>query len=691
MTDTNDLLIEIGAEELPPGALQSLAQSFADGVRGGIEAAALSFGEVKSYATPRRLAVIVTALAGSQQDREVLRRGPALAAARDGDGKPTPAARGFAQSCGVAVEALETLKTDKGEWLAYRAREAGRTVAELLPGIVQQALSRLPIPKRMRWGAGQVEFVRPVHWVVLLYGTEVIDAEILGVRSNRYTCGHRFHHPAPICLDHPREYAAALANRGYVVADLDERRARVRDMVTAEAAAQGGRVVMDPELLDEVTALTEWPVALCGEFEPRFLDLPAEVLIASMQDHQRYFPLWDHAGRLMPKFIAVSNIESREPSAVRHGNERVIRPRLTDAAFFWHQDRARPLASRLDALKEIVFQRQLGSLHDKTERVMTLAAEVAALIGGDVALAQRAGRLSRCDLLTQMVGEFPELQGVMGRHYANHDGEPPEAAVAIEEMYLPRYAGDALPQTRTGQALAIADRLDTLTGIFGIGEPPTGEKDPYGLRRAAVGVLRIILEQRQDLDLEAIVHLAARRYGDRFDAAALTAQVFDFMMERLRSYYLEAEIASDVFEAVAAVRPTRPLDFASRLRAVSAFRRLPAAESLAAANKRIANILRKAGELPVNGVDPQRLSEPVERQLHTELERTAATVEPLLAARDYAEAMAAMAGLRDSVDAFFDSVLVMCEDTAVRDNRLALLAALRALFLRVADISRLQG
>jgi len=691
MNTHDDLLIEIGCEELPPKALRSLSVAFTEGLRSGIAEGGLGFDAIKGYASPRRLAALVTGLQRAQPAREVLRRGPALAAAYGKDGKPSQAALGFASSCGVDLARLDTLKTDKGEWLAFRAREPGREVGALLPAIIDAVLARLPIPRRMRWGTGEALFVRPVHWLVLLYGNEVLAAEVLGVRANRYSRGHRFHHPAPVHIDHPRDYEGALLQRGFVIADFDARRDRIRAMVEAEAAAQGGRVILDPALLDEVTALTEWPAAITGSFDPRFLELPAEVLIATMQDHQRYFPLRDRGDRLLPRFIAVANLDSRDPAAVRHGNERVIRPRLTDADFFWRQDRRRPLADRAAALADMVFQKQLGSLHDKTARVAALATEIAALLGGDLDAARRSALLSRCDLLTDMVGEFPELQGVMGRYYALNDGEPAEVATAIDEMYLPRFAGDALPQSRTGQALALADRLDTLIGIFGIGEPPTGEKDPYGLRRAALGCLRMMLEPRLDLDLEALLHLALRQYGNRFDGTALLPAVFEFMMERLRSHCLENGVTVDTFEAVLATRPTRPLDFAARLRAVTAFRGLPAATSLAAANKRIANLLKKAGALPAVGVDPRLFREPAEQTLHAAVQATAAGVEPLLAARDYAEAMVAMAGLRDSVDGYFDSVLVMAEDEALRHNRLASLRDLRGLFLRVADISRLQG
>lgn len=687
-----DLLVEIGTEELPPKTLRQLAEALAAGIRNGFEAGALVLASVRSFATPRRLAVLVEGLSAAEPGREMLRRGPAISSAFDGDGNPTPAAIGFAQSCGVAVHELERLKTDKGEWLAYRAREQGRTVAKMTPGVVEQALNRLPIPRRMRWGSSRVEFVRPVHWVVLLYGTDVIEAEILGVRTNRYTLGHRFHHPAPIHLDHPRNYEQALRERGYVIADFDLRRERIREQVLAAASAEQANAHVDAELLEEVTGLTEWPVAITGGFDARFLALPPEVLIATMQDQQRYFPLWQRPGILKPRFVALANLESRDPEAVRQGNERVIGPRFSDAEFFWTQDRLDRLDARRALLSQVVFQKDLGTLHDKTNRIAVLATEIATLIGGNLEWAHRAAELSRCDLMTLMVGEFPELQGRMGHHYALHDGEPGEIAVAIEEIHLPRHAGDDLPQSRTGQALAIADRLDTLVGIFGIDQPPSGEKDPYALRRAALGVLRIILEQRLDLDLDALLRLAIRQYGNRFDSEPLLGVVYAFMMERMRGYWLEQHaVRPDVFAAVQATRPTRPLDFGARLRAVNAFRTLPAAESLAAANKRIANILKRADGAPTGAVEEQALSETAEKTLFARLREAEKAVAPLIDTRDYAEAMAVMSDLRGPVDAFFDSVLVMCEDAVMRANRLALLSDLRALFLRVADISRLQN
>lgn len=689
--ERRDFLVEIGTEELPPKALLRLAQAFAAGVREGLAKAGLTHGEMKHFAAPRRLAVLVEALSVAQPDRVLERRGPAVAAAFDDNGCATPAATGFARSCGVEVEDLEKLETDKGAWLVFRSKEAGRGTVELLPDIVQRALAGLPIPKRMRWGSLKVEFVRPVHWVVMLFGNETVDAEILGVSAGRETRGHRFHHPEPLYLAEPAAYAPLLATEGRVMADFEARREAIRAQVIESAEDLEGRALLNEALLDEVTALVEWPVALTGGFETRFLEVPAEALISTMQDNQKYFAVVDAKGRLMPHFITVANIESRDPAQVRAGNERVIRPRLSDAAFFWNQDRKRPLASRLDELKTVVFQKKLGTLYDKVQRVAALARTIARESGHDVALSERAALLSKCDLMTNMVGEFPALQGIMGRYYAQHDGEPAEVAQALDEQYMPRFAGDQLPQTGAGQALALADRLDTLVGIFAIGQAPTGEKDPFGLRRAALGALRIMITRQLDLDLEMLLEDAAHRFPAGIVAADTVETVFDFMMERLRSYYLEDGVRPDVFEAVLARRPTRPLDFDRRVRAVTAFRALPAAESLAAANKRIRNILKQTEEAVPTALELGGLVEPAERVLAERVAALAEDVGPLLDRREYTAALMRLATLREPVDAFFDRVMVMVEDGALRRNRLALLNTMSNLFLRVADLSRLQG
>ncbi len=689
MTERLDFLVELGSEELPPKALLRLRDAFRDELVQGIDEAGLEHGAVHAYATPRRLAVLIEGLATQQPDQAIERRGPALSAAYDAAGNPTKAAEGFARSCGVTMDQLERLETDKGAWLVYRGTRPGQPAKALLPALVQRALDRLPIPKRMRWGAGKAEFVRPVHWLVLLLGEEVVPARLFDIDSDRLTRGHRFHHPEPISLGHPREYVTKLAEAGRVLVDFEQRRERIRAQAQAAAEAHGGQAVIEPELLDEVTALVEWPVAIVGRFEERFLDVPAEALISSMQGHQRYFPLRDREGRLLPRFITIANIESLDPAVVQAGNERVIRPRLTDAAFFWEQDRKVRLETRIEGQRHVVFQQQLGSLYQKTERVAALADYLAHALGRDAALAVRAAWLAKCDLSTEMVGEFPELQGIMGRYYAMHDGEPAEVAVALDEQYQPRFAGDTTPASALGQILACAERADTLMGIFAIGRGPSGDKDPFGLRRAALGLMRTLIERELDVDLVALLEQAASRLPAGLNAAAQVETVFDFCLERLRGYYAEQGIGAELFEAVAVCRPRRPLDFHRRLLACRGFLALPEAGSLAAANKRIRNILRKVeGEVPTEVV-AERLVAPEEQALYAALRDAEQAVVPLIEAARYAEALTRLAALRTPVDNFFDKVLVMAEDPAVQANRLALLKRIGDLFLRVADVSRL--
>ncbi len=688
-----DLLVEIGTEELPPVALKGLSEAFEAGIRQGLDKAGLEYGGVKRYAAPRRLAVLIEGLDEAQEDKTVERRGPALTAAFDENGNPTKAAQGFAGSCGITVDQLEKAETDKGAWLVFRTEEAGQATVALIPGIVQASLDQLPIPKRMRWGSLDAEFVRPVHWVVLLFGDEVIEAEIMAVKAGRETRGHRFHHPGPLYLGEPAAYAPLLETEGKVVADFADRREAIRGQVLEAAKQVNGKAVIDEALLDEVTALVEWPVAVVGNFEQRFLEVPAECLISTMKANQKYFHVVDNDGRLLPHFITISNVESRRPEYVRAGNERVVRPRLTDAEFFWNQDRKRPLADRAETLKSVVFQKQLGTLYDKTERVAMLAADVAEVIGGDKAKAERAGYLGKCDLVTEMVFEFPELQGIMGRYYAQHDGEDAEVARALDEQYMPRFAGDELPATRTGQALAIAERIDTLVGIFGIGQPPSGAKDPFALRRAALGMLRVAIEQGLDLDLPQLLAKAAAQYASQGVQlkSGVEHEVFDFVLERLRHYYLEQGVAHDTFDAVLERRPASPRDFDQRIRAVSAFRQMAEADALAAANKRIANILRKAEQAVPRQVETALMEQAAERDLAAAVESAAAAVTPLCRERRYEAALQRLAALRPTVDRFFDEVMVMAEDPKVRGNRLALLQRLSGLFLETADISRLQG
>jgi glycyl-tRNA synthetase beta chain len=691
MSERRDLLIEIGTEELPPKALRRLSLAFADAMHTEFNAAGLRAETIQAYAAPRRLALLIKALAVAQADRENMRRGPALAAAFDDEGCPTQAAIGFAGSCGVEVEALDRLETQKGSWLAFRVLEKGQATANLIPEMIRKALAALPIPKRMRWGNRDDEFVRPVHWVVLLFGDEVIDAEILGVRTGRTTHGHRFHHPAPIYLAEPEAYLPLLETEGHVLADYNSRREAIRAQVIEQARALGGEALIDENLLDEVTALVEWPVAMSGEFDSEFLQVPSEALISSMQDHQKYFPVIDKYGKLLAHFITVANLVSKDPAQIKAGNERVIRPRLADAAFFWNQDRKQTLAQRAEGLRSMVFQHRLGSLFDKQERVARLAGRIAVLVGADPALVERAARLCKCDLLTSMVYEFPELQGVMGRYYALHDGEPAAIADAIAQHYLPRFAGDELPAAGTAQALALADRLDSLIGIFAIGQQPSGDKDPFALRRAALGVIRLCVEKALDVDLHELLKAAAATFDNELHSDSAVESVFTYIMDRLRGYYHDQGVSIDLIDAVLATGVRRLLDIDQRIKACQAFRQLPEAESLAAANKRISNILKKTEQTIPQHVDPARLTDAAEMQLADELEKMNAAVVPLLDAGDYTSALTRLAGLRNSVDAFFDQVMVMVDDEALRANRLALLKNLSALFLRVADLSRLQS
>jgi glycyl-tRNA synthetase beta chain len=690
MTDKRDFLVELGTEELPPKALRRLAEAFAEGVRSGIAKGELPYGEIHSYASPRRMAVLVHDLATAQPDRNVERRGPALAAAFDEEGVPTKAAQGFARSCGIAVDQLERLENDQGAWLVYRSVRRGVATRELLAGIVEQALAALPTPKRMRWGSLRVEFVRPVHWLVMLFGDEVVDAELYGVRAGRESHGHRYHHPEAISISEPRAYAPLLETEGHVVPDYETRKEAIRGQVQEAAKSVGGTAVIDEALLDEVTALVEWPVALLGNFETRFLALPPEPLISTMQGNQKYFHAVDDQGKLLPHFITVCNIDSRDPAQVRAGNERVIRPRFSDAAFFWEQDRRHTLAQHREDLKKVLFQAKLGTLYDKTERLALLAGEIATRLKGNRDFAMQAAGLAKSDLLTHMVGEFPELQGIMGRYYAEAEGLPAEVAQALDEQYRPRFAGDRLPDTTSGRAVAIADKLDTLVGTFAIGQIPSGDKDPYALRRSALGVLRIMIECGLDLDLEELLEQAARAYPVNLGAGKVVGQAFDFIMERLRAYYIESGTRPDVFDAVLAQRPTRPFDFEMRIRAVTAFRDMPEAESLAAANKRIRNILKQSEESIPAQVAAEQLVEPAERELYQQLSSLSEQVTPLFDAGEYTPALQALAGLRAAVDEFFDKVMVMTDDEKLRDNRLALLARLNGLFLRAADFSRLQ-
>ena len=647
MVDTRDLLVEIGTEEMPPMALRKLSESFRDGLCSNMEKEGISFGEATVYATPRRLAVLINDVLETQPEKQIEKRGPSLDAAFDVEGKPTKAAEGFSKSCGIPVEHLEHLETDEGSWLVFQTTEMGQQTQYLIPGLVEQALNSLPIPKRMRWSNLDIEFVRPVHWVVLLFGSEAIEAEVMGVTAGQMTRGHRFHHPGELKIDAPKNYATLLYSQGRVVADFDTRKQDIHIHVNDSANKVKGKAVVHDDLLEEVAALVEWPSAIIGSFEERYLDLPSEVLIETMKKNQKYFHIVDKKGKLMPNFIVVTNIDSSNPDAVRAGNERVIRPRLSDAAFFYQNDLQHPLEEKLEDLKQVVFQEKLGSLNDKSQRISTLASHIAIAMGlmpDDVKLAKRAGQLSKCDLLTEMVGEFPELQGVMGRYYASRYGEEEAVAIALDEQYKPRFAGDKIPESPIGRGLAIADKLDSLMGIFGIGQAPTGDKDPFALRRAALGTLRIIIEGEIHLDLKRLIKDAANNHGNKINKDDTVEQVFTFMMDRLRGYYQDIGITGDIFESVLVLNPTDLIDLDKRVRAVADFNKLPEAESLAAANKRIRNILKQAeGPLP-DELDDTLFSEDAEWNLAAQLVGLKASVTPMISAGNYTGALTHLAG-----------------------------------------------
>ncbi|MES9902986.1 MAG: glycine--tRNA ligase subunit beta [Sedimenticola sp.] len=690
MAESADLLFELGTEELPPVALKKLSEALTASFVTGLERAGLAHGAVTPYATPRRLALLVEGCSLSQPDREVERRGPAIQAAFDKEGNATKAAQGFARSCGTEPANLERMKTDKGEWLMYRIREVGKPASQLLPAIAEEALNRLPIPKRMRWGNLETQFVRPVHWLLFLHGDNVVKCNILNAEAGRTTRGHRFHHPGEITIASPAEYEERLLSDGRVIAGFNTRQAKIRKQVGEVAESIGGQVEFDQALLDEVTGLVEWPVPIAAGFDERFLEVPHEALILTMKKNQKYFHLLDHQGALINHFITLANIDSPKPELIKEGNERVITPRLSDAMFFWRQDGKKRLEDHIESLKKVVFQQQLGSMYEKSVRISHLAATIAAQSGGDIELATRAGRLSRCDLMTEMVLEFGDMQGIMGGYQARRDGEADELAEAMNEFYMPRYSGDRLPQTPTGIAISLADKLDTLVGIFAIGMKPTGDKDPFALRRAALGALRIMGEHSLPLNLHELLKTAAEAQPLERPPAELVEQVYEFMLERLKGIYLERGVSVNVFDAVAAVTPVSVADFERRINAVTAFGKLPGAEALAAANKRIRNILRKAEEQIPEEVDETLFEQQEERRLNARIDERSKLIAPLLEQSDYAAALPALAELREPVDHFFDKVMVMAENPAVRRNRLALLNRLSGLFLGVADISRLQ-
>ena len=686
---TQNFLVEIGTEELPPKALKTLATSFADNVEAELNQAGLTFDKIEWFAAPRRLAVKVLNLATQQPSKEIEKRGPAVSAAFDAEGKPTKAAEGWARGCGITVDQAERIATDKGEWLVHRAKIEGQPTKNLLNGIVANALAKLPIPKPMRWADKTVQFIRPVHTVTMLLGDELIEGEILGVASARTIRGHRFLGEKEFEIQHADQYPQLLREKGSVVADFNERKAEILAKSQAKATALGGVADIEESLLEEVTSLVEYPNVLAAKFEERFLAVPAEALVYTMKGDQKYFPIYDKDGKLLPHFIFVSNINPEDPTAIIEGNEKVVRPRLTDAEFFFKTDLKQKLVDRLPRLETVLFQQQLGTLKNKTDRIEQLAGEIAKQIGADEAKAKRAGLLSKCDLMTNMVFEFTDTQGVMGMHYARHDGEDEEVAVALNEQYMPRFAGDELPKSLVASAVALADKFDTLTGIFGIGQAPKGSADPFALRRAALGALRIIVEKNLPLDLEDLVKKSAALFGDKLTNQNVVADVVDFMLGRFRAWYQDEGIAVDVIQAVLARRPTRPADFDARVRAVSHFRTLDSAEALAAANKRVSNILAKA-DAAIGEINLTACVEPAEKALAEAVLALRTEVQPLIAKGDYTAVLDKLANLRAPVDSFFDNVMVNAEDPALRQNRLAILNTLQGLFLQVADISVLQ-
>ena len=690
----DDLLVEIGTEELPPKALSRLSQAFSNNIRQGLESLNLEFSAVRQFATPRRLAVIVEGLVNKQADRVVQKRGPALQAAYDKEGNPSKAAAGFARSCGVEFDQLQTMETGKGSWLVHEYKEKGRAVKDLIGEVVSQALDQLPIPKRMRWGASEVEFVRPIHWLVILYGDKTVKTDLYGLRSGNTSFGHRFHKPKAIELDHASKYEKKLLNSGKVIADFDQRKQNIHDQIQQIAKKHKAQAVIDPDLLNEVTSMVEWPVAVEGQFDEGFLDIPAEALISAMKNHQKYFHLVDADNKLLPRFITISNIESKDPKQVKLGNERVIRPRLSDATFFWQQDRKSTLASQLDQLKSVVFQNKLGTLYHKSQRSKQLAQHIAEQLGADGPMCARAAELAKCDLMTEMVGEFPELQGIMGRYYAQHDGESDAVANAIDEHYKPRFSGDSIPANPVAQAVALADKIDTLIGIFGAGLQPTGDKDPFALRRAALGCIRILVESGSDMDFVQALNKSFELYQNQENVQLGTntvTAVLEFVLGLLKVYYTGQDIAPDLVKAVICLQPRNLNDINKRILALVDFQALAEAETLAAANKRISNILKKSGNLDDCVVREDLLQEPAEKELSAILVKMTNDLTALYEQTRYQDAMKLLAGLRKPVDDFFDNVMVMTDDEELRNNRLCLLKTLRDKFLRIADISKLQS
>ncbi|MGS0692183.1 glycine--tRNA ligase subunit beta [Shewanella sp. 0m-4] len=685
-----NLLIEVGTEELPPKSLRKLAESFLANFTEELAKAELSFESAVWHAAPRRLAISINQLAQAQADKVVEKRGPAVAQAFDADGNPTKAAMGWARGNGITVEQAERLKTDKGEWLLHQARVVGVETKSLIADMAQRSLDKLPIPKPMRWGSNTTQFIRPVHTVTMLLGSEVVDGELLGIKSDRVIRGHRFMGESSFELDHADNYLIALKEKGKVLADYEARKAIIKAGAEAAAAKIGGVADLEDDLLEEVTSLVEWPVVLTASFEEKFLDVPAEALVYTMKGDQKYFPVFDNAGQLLPNFIFVTNIESKDPQQIISGNEKVVRPRLADAEFFFETDKKESLEARLASLETVVFQKQLGTIKQRVERISALAGYIASSINANSEEAARAGLLSKSDLMTNMVMEFTDLQGTMGMHYARLNGETEAVAVALSEQYKPKFSGDTVPTAPISICVALAEKLDTLVGIFGIGQAPKGAADPFALRRAAIGVLRICLENNLPLDLVDLIAKAQELHGENLTNENVAEQVLEFFMGRFRAWYQDQGVSVDVILAVLARRPTAPADFESRIKAVAHFRTLEQASALAAANKRVSNILAKVeGELPA-AIDDTLLVENAEKALAAKLAELQPQLAPLFAAANYQEALALLASLRESVDTFFEDVMVMADDEALKNNRLALLSSLREQFLHAADISLLQ-
>lgn len=684
---TADFLIEIGTEELPAKSLQDLVANFAFNIEKALQNANLGYSQALAYVGTRRLAVLVKNLVNKQEDKIIEKRGPSLEASFNDDGSPTPACLGFASSCGVTISELQKYKTSAGAWVLYRHPQAGAETIQLMPDIINEAIENLSFIKGMHWGNKDTFFVRPVHWVVMLYGKELIKANILGLDTNRITYGHRFHCPQSITLNEASEYTDVLATSGFVLVDFEQRKETIREQLS-ELIKTRGALVIDEDLLNEVTGLVEWPVALLCNFDNKFLDIPTEALMAVMKNHQRYFYLVETSGKLLPNFIAVSNIESKEPERVIRGNERVMQARLNDIEFFYKADLKKSLSDYVESLRGVVYRSELGSLYDKTLRLEKLAMYIADQIGADVEAAKRAAFLSKADLVTEVVKELPELQGIMGYYYALQQQEPQTVALAIREHYLPRYSGDTLPSNLVSISVAIADRVDNLVGIFGIDQIPNGDKDPFGLRRAALAIIKIILDKNLPLNLKDLFEFAKTNYAIEFKKN-LVPQLLDFIFERLRSWYLEQGIAANVFHAVLARAPVSLVDFQRRLEAVQNFQQLPQAATLIAANKRVNNILKKAGALTQQKSFPDLLEDESEKELASEIQVVEKIIQPLFNEGFYPEALKILAELKSAVDNFFDNVMVMVTDEKIRNNRLALLIELRNLLSYVADISLL--